>query len=189
MNAFQWDLRYAPGYDPPGFRAQHRRLPRHLRRTDDPSGHVHRGAAVRHAETAKRRYGAARSARASGAGDLEARLALEQQILATIDQLDRAIAAAMSARAKLPPAGARKSSAEIAQLVQLDMRSSEADVLHATKIREQLGFLLNSLEGAYARPTAAEYATYGDLKALAEAGEAKLAIRRVAVASSRGSYA
>ena len=33
---------------------------------------------------------------------------------------------------------------------------------------------MNSLEGAYARPTAAEYATYTDLKALAEAGEAKL---------------
>ncbi|MBV9233166.1 MAG: hypothetical protein JO030_03925 [Candidatus Eremiobacteraeota bacterium] len=54
------------------------------------------------------------------------------------------------------------------------MHSSEADVVHPTKIREQLGFLLNSLEGAYQRPTAAEIAAYHDLDALATAGEQRL---------------
>jgi hypothetical protein len=34
--------------------------------------------------------------------------------------------------------------------------------------------LMNSLEGAYARPTAAEYSAYTDLKALASAGETRL---------------
>jgi hypothetical protein len=34
--------------------------------------------------------------------------------------------------------------------------------------------LLNSLELAYARPTAAQYATFKDLDALATAGEARL---------------
>jgi hypothetical protein len=54
------------------------------------------------------------------------------------------------------------------------VHSSEADVLHESRIREQLGFLLGSLEGAYQRPTAAEYATYRDLDLLASAGEARL---------------
>ena len=52
----------------------------------------------------------------------------------------------------------------------LDMHSSEADLLHETKVREQLGFLLGSLEGAYQRPTAAEYAAFKDLDALAYRG-------------------
>jgi len=56
----------------------------------------------------------------------------------------------------------------------MDVHSSEADVVKPTKIREQLGFLLNSLEGAYQRPTATEYSTFADLDALATAGEARL---------------
>jgi hypothetical protein len=46
--------------------------------------------------------------------------------------------------------------------------------MHETKLREQLAFLMNSLEGAYARPTAAEYAAYQDLKTQVTAGETKL---------------
>ena len=96
------------------------------------------------------------------------------QILGSIDRLDRAIAAAMNARAKLPPAQRTQADAAIAELVSLDVHSSEADVLHPSKIREQLAFLMGSLENAYQRPTAAEYATYRDLSALAIAGEDRL---------------
>jgi hypothetical protein len=46
--------------------------------------------------------------------------------------------------------------------------------MHGTRVREQLAFLLNSLENSYAKPTAAEYDTYHDLSALATAGEARL---------------
>jgi len=106
--------------------------------------------------------------------DLEARLALEMQIRTSIDALDRAIVAAMDGRKRLSAAQVAGVNSEIADLVLLDVNSSEADLLHETKVREQLGFLLNSLEGAYQRPTAAEYAAYKDLAALAEAGEARL---------------
>ena len=47
-------------------------------------------------------------------------------------------------------------------------------MIHPTKIREQLAFLMNSLEGAYAKPTVAEYAAAKDLEALASAGETRL---------------
>lgn len=106
--------------------------------------------------------------------DLQARLALELQIRSTMDALDRSLAAAMSARTKLPPAQAAALDGEINDVVQLDIHSSEADVLHETKLREQLGFLLNSLENAFQRPTVAEYATYKDLAALSDAAQARL---------------
>ncbi len=107
------------------------------------------------------------------AGDLEARLALEMELLGAIDRLDRSIAAALNAHSL---AGAQRSQVDsaIANMVMLDVHSSEADVMKPTKIREQLAFLLNSLEGAYARPTAAEYAAAKDLEALASAGETQL---------------
>jgi hypothetical protein len=96
------------------------------------------------------------------AADLAARLALEIQIRDAIDRLDRAVAAAMAQHK------------DVSNLIQLDVHSSEGDLLHETKVREQLGFLLNSLEGAFQRPTAAEYQTFADLNALATAGEARL---------------
>jgi hypothetical protein len=64
---------------------------------------------------------------------------------------------------------------EVASLVMLDVHSSEADVVKPTRIREQLAFLMNSLEGAYARPTAAEYAAAKNLEGLASDGETRLA--------------
>lgn len=175
MNAFQWDLRYTPGYDFPGFRT----VP-----TDDFPDTADGPTILPGKYTAVLQYGAARldvpvtvaldPRLHPAAGDLQARLTLEMQILGTIDGLDRAIGAAMNARAKLPAARQAQLDAAIAKLVQLDIHSSEADVSHETKIREQLAFLMNSLEGAFARPTAAEYATYSDLKAIADAGITQL---------------
>ncbi len=112
----------------------------------------------------------------SSTADLEARLALEMQIRSSIDSLDRAIVAAMDGRKRMSATQVGAFNSEIADLVLLDVHSSEADLLHETKVREQLGFLLNSLEGAYQRPTAAEYAAYKDLAALADAGEARLKV-------------
>ncbi len=175
MNAFQWDLHYAPAYDPPGFRSVG---------TDDFPDTSDGPTIVPGKYAVVLRYGANESRVALNVqldprvhpapGDLEARLSLELQILGTIDRFDRAIAAAMVARGKLPPAKRAALDREIGNLVQLDIHSSEGDVLHETEIREQLGFLMNSLEGAYARPTPAEFAAYEDLKAQATDGEARL---------------
>jgi photosystem II stability/assembly factor-like uncharacterized protein len=174
MNAFQWTMQYAPAYDPPGFR----NVP-----TDDWPDIGDGPTIVAGNYTVVLQYGS-QSLRAPftvrldprihpAAGDLEARLTLELELLSAMDRLDRAIAAAMSTRG-LSSVQRSQVDDEIGQLVLLDVHSSEADVLHPTKIREQLAFLMNSLEGAYARPTAAEYAAAKDLEALATAGETRL---------------
>jgi photosystem II stability/assembly factor-like uncharacterized protein len=175
MNAFQWNLQYAPAFDPPRYNTDS---------TDDFADNGNGPTTLPGAYSVVLQYGSQKLQAPftimldprvhPAAGDLEARLAFEQQILGTIDQLDRSIAAAMTASAHLPAGQRAQLDAEIANLVLLDKSSSEYDVVHGTKIREQLGFLLNSLEGAYAKPTAAELSTYQDLAALAADGEAKL---------------
>ncbi|MGB6517871.1 MAG: hypothetical protein WBE79_05110 [Candidatus Cybelea sp.] len=174
-NAFTWDLRGPPTYDPPGFRDL----------TSDDWSDASDAATVPPGQyTVLLQYGTTRITAPLSVqldpnvhrspGDLEARYALESRILKTIDSLDRAIAAAVADGLKMPPAARAPLEGEIANLVLFDLRSSEGDVMHPTKIREQLGFLLNSLEGAYARPTAAEYGAYDELRSLAETGEARL---------------
>ncbi len=175
MNHFQWDLKYAPAYDYPGFKT----VP-----TDDWADSADGPTVVPGPYTVVLQYGSQRlqaSLRVQldprihpAPGDLEARLALEMQLRSSIDRLDRAIAAALSARNRAPTAQRVQIDGEIASLTLLGVSSSEYDVIYPTKIREQLGFLMNSLEGAYARPTAAEYAAAKDLEALATAGEARL---------------
>ena len=175
MNSFLWDMKYGPVYDPPGFSNQF---------TDDWPDTADGGSILPGKYTVVLQYGDKRLEQPftvtldprmhPAAGDLEARLALETQILGTMDTLDKAIAAAVAARAKMSPAKAAAVTAELDTLIQFDIHSSEGDVLKPSKIREQLGFLMNSLENAFAKPTAAEYAAYNDLKALADAGVAKL---------------
>ena len=175
MNEFQWDLKYPPAYDYPGFKT----LP-----TDDWPDAADGPTIVPGAYTVVLQYGSQRlqaplkveldSRIHAAAGDLEARFALEMQILNSIDRLDRAIAAALSARNQLSASVRTQIDDELASLTLMGVNSSEYDVVHPTKIREQLGFLLNSLEGAYAKPSAAEYAAAKDLEALATAGETSL---------------
>ncbi len=175
MNLFQWDLHYPGAYDYPGFKT----VP-----TDDWADSADGPTIVPGSYTVVLQYGSQRLQAPlkvqldprmhPAAGDLEARLALELQLLGAIDRLDRAIASAMEARNHAPAAQRAQIDDAIANLTLLNVTSSEYDVVHPTKIREQLAFLFNSLEGAYARPTAAEYDAAKDLEALATAGETQL---------------
>jgi hypothetical protein len=175
MNVFQWNLKYPPAYDYPGFRT----VP-----TDDWPDSADGPTIVPGAYTVVLQYGSQRLQAPlkveldprihPAAGDLEARLALEMELWSSIDRLDRAIAAAMSARNHASAAQRAQIDDEIASLTLTGVSSSEYDVVHPTKIREQLAFLMNSLEAAYAKPTAAEYAAAKDLEALASAGETRL---------------
>jgi hypothetical protein len=176
MNEFTWDMKYPPAYDVPGFRDAE---------TDDFPDIGDGPTIVPGKYTVTLQYGGKTYTQDftvtldprlhPAPGDLEARFALEQRIDASIDRLDRAIDAAMNARSALTPARRAQVDAEIAHLVMLKMQSSEADTLYPDRIRAQLGFLLNSLEGAYQKPTATEYVTFDDLDKLATAGEDRLA--------------
>jgi photosystem II stability/assembly factor-like uncharacterized protein len=175
MNTFQWNLKYPPAYDYPGFKI----VP-----TDDWPDFADGPTIVPGSYTVVLQYGSQRlqaplqvqlDPRIHPApGDLEARLALEMQLLDSIDRLDRAIAAAQAVDSRATPPKRAQIDAEIDTLTLRGVSSSEYDVVYPTKIREQLGFLMNSLEAAYARPTAAEYAAAKDLEALAADGEARL---------------
>ena len=59
-------------------------------------------------------------------------------------------------------------------MVQLNSHSSESDLLHESKMRDNLAFLAGSLDLAYQKPTPAEYAIYNELRAQAEAQIARL---------------
>ena len=175
VNRFLWDLKYPAAYDVPGFR----NVP-----TDDFPDTADGPTIVPGKYTVVLQYGSQRLEAPvdvrldlrihPGPGDLEARLALELELLNSMDRLDRAIAAALNGRNRLPAPQQGQLDDAIGSLILLDVHSSEADVVKPTKIREQLAFLMNSLEGAYARPTAAEYAAAKDLEDLAAAGEARL---------------
>jgi photosystem II stability/assembly factor-like uncharacterized protein len=175
MNVFQWSLRYPPAADVPGFRTVG---------TDDWPDNGNGPTVLPGTYTVVLSYGGSQMKQPlqvrldprlhPGPGDLAARLALEMHIHDTIDRMDRAITAAMAQRPHLSASARAQVDREIAHLVQLDIHSSEGDTMVATKIREQLAFLANSLDGSYQRPTAAEYATFARLRALAATGEAKL---------------
>ncbi len=119
--------------------------------------------------------------------DLVASFALQMKIHETLDTLDKKINEAIDARDKLQAAvqqhrltEAQASQAiaeldhQIDSLVQLNMHSSEGDLLHETKVRSHLAYLAADIGLAYAAPTAAQYEVFQDLDAQAKAGEQKL---------------
>jgi photosystem II stability/assembly factor-like uncharacterized protein len=132
-NAFQWNLQYAPAFDPPGYNNDI---------TDDFPDVGVGPTTLPGTYTVVLQYGSQKLTAPfaisldprvhPAAGELEARLALEQQIFGTIDELDRAIAAAMTASARMPAAKRAQVNAQIADLVLLDGSSSEYDVVHET---------------------------------------------------------
>jgi len=176
MNSFQWDLRYAPATEVIGYRE-----PSAL----DFSASVDGPTVVPGAYTAVLQYGDRRLTAPlqvqldprlhPAAGDLDARLALEMRIHDVLGKLNTTINAARAAESTVPKEKRARIEGALANLVQFDIHSSEADTLHETKLREHLAFLANELEIAYEKPTAAEYATFDELKAQADAGEMRLA--------------
>jgi hypothetical protein len=174
-NKFQWDLRYAPATEVNGF---------HEPLADDFSASVDGPTIVPGTYSVVLQYGAEKLTQPllvrldprlhPAAGDLDARLALELRVHATLDALNSALDAALAAEPNVPSAKRSALQSTIAELVQLDIHSSEGDLLHETKVRSHLAFLANGLETAYEKPTAAEYASFDELKAQADAGEARL---------------
>jgi hypothetical protein len=109
-----------------------------------------------------------------GAGALEARLVLATRISSTLDALDRTVNAALAERSRLSATQRAQADAILNDLVQFNIHSSEGDLLHESRLHEQLAFLMNSLDLAYQAPTKAEYAAYDELSGEASADLVKL---------------
>lgn len=168
MNAFVWDMRHAPATEVIGFR---------MPTANDIDDGVSGPTAVPGTYTVVLDY-AGRTQRqplrieldprlqpASGA--LAARLALAMQIRDTLDALDRTINAAGAARSKLAGGERARLDALLGEAVQMNIHSSEGDLLHETKLRSHLAFLMNELDMAYEGPTVAEITSYEELRAQA----------------------
>ena len=175
MNAFLWDLRY------PGATEVHNL---NLESTDDFSDEPFGPTILPGTYTVVLNYGG-KSVQQNFAvkldprlhpadGELAARLALATQVSGTLDSLNKAVNAAMAARSRLSPAKRAQVDQVLNSVVQFDIHSDEGDLLHETRLRDYLAFLLNSLDNAFQAPTAAEEATYTDLKGQADAAISQL---------------
>ncbi|HZZ00602.1 MAG TPA: hypothetical protein VFE36_13625 [Candidatus Baltobacteraceae bacterium] len=181
MNRFQWDLRYAPatevrGYEPPVAAGGE---------DDSVDGPV----IVPGKYIVTLDYGGNKTSATFdvaldprikvAAGALEDRLALQQKIMAQIDELDRTINAALTAREKLARNGGSKAilaslDEQIANLVQFKQKSSEGALLYETKLRDHLAYLNADVDLAYDKPTQAQYDVWNEMQAIAKPAIAKL---------------
>jgi photosystem II stability/assembly factor-like uncharacterized protein len=188
-NRFQWDLRYPDATEVTGFQT-----PIAAGGLDDsaqgPMVIPGRYTVVLDYDGRKsqRTFEVALDPRLHPAPDaLQQRLALEMQIHTTLDTLDKTINQAIATREKLEAAvahhkvAAGKAQAALAALdqaiggsVQLDLHSSEAPLLHESKLRSHLAYLAANIDLAYEMPTAAEHQVFHDLDQEAQTGEQQL---------------
>ena len=175
MNAFQWDLRYAPATEVRGL---------HIQTTDDFTEALLGPTVAPGTYAVVLDYGQ-KTMRQSlhvtldprlhpDASALQARLGLATRISNTLDTLDRAVNSALGERSLLTPDQRAQVDNIVNDTVQFKVASSEGDLLHELRLRDHLAFLMNSLDLAYQAPTAAEYATYDELRSHADADLARL---------------
>ncbi len=188
MNRFQWNLRYADATDVTGFYPP-------IAAGGMPDS-VEGPVVVPGSYRVVLDYGGKQSVQSfdvtldpridTSQSDLVARLALEMKIHDTLDTLDKTINRAIAARDKLrsvigngkPDSAHAKMLAAlnnaINNAVQLNIQSSEGDLLHEPMLHSHLAYIQASVGMAYVKPTAAQYAVFQQLTAEAAAGERKL---------------
>ncbi len=170
MNAFQWDLRYAPPVEIHGA---------HLVPTDDFRDSMDGPTVLPGDYTVVLSYGGTMvkqplkvqlDPRFSPAPDaLQARLALATQYADLLNALNSMTNAALAKRSTLSPAKQSELDRVIRQVVEFRFHSSEADAVYPSRMRDYLAFQMNSLDLAYRAPTAAQQDAYTTLKSQTEA--------------------
>jgi photosystem II stability/assembly factor-like uncharacterized protein len=175
MNAFQWDLRYAAPTEIRGA---------HLLPTDDfPDDML--GATVLPGDytivltyggtTVKQPLKVRLDPRFTPPADaLQARLTLAMQYADVLNALDSTTNAALAKRSSLPAGKQAQLDRVIQKIVELRFRSSEADAVYPSRLRDYLAFQMNSLDIAYRAPTQAQQVAYTELKAQADDAIAQL---------------
>ncbi|HEY9180793.1 MAG TPA: hypothetical protein VIO32_08735, partial [Candidatus Baltobacteraceae bacterium] len=175
MNLFQWDMRYPPATEITGY---------HIPTSDDISDSVDGPTIVPGSYTVELSYGG-KTMRQSftvsvdprlhpATEDLAARLALAMEIRDQLSALNTTVNEAIAARAHLPSAKRAALDRELANVVEMRIRSSEGDLMHEVRMRDYLAFLMNELDIGYQPPTAAEQSTWHELRPQAQADIAAL---------------
>lgn len=174
-NVFQWNLRYPPAMEVRGFRKP---------TTDDFDDGVAGPTVLPGTYTVTLSYGAAKISQpftvaldpriTPAPGALAARLALAMGLRDSLNALNQTIDGAFASRARLSAAGRAKLDRELADVIQMNIHSDEGDLLHETRLRDHLAFLLSELDLAYDAPTAAETQTAKELEDDATAAIARL---------------
>ncbi len=175
MNKFVWDLRYAGAAEIVG---------QHIVPTDDFSDNLLGPTTLPGDYTVVLDYGG-NTSKASfklqldprfnpGADELPARLALATELSNKIDELDTTINAAQNKMASLPPAQRSAVENAVTSVYEPRYRSSEADIIFPSKLRDHLAMLMNSLDLSYSAPTAAEGDAAKQLEGQADAGIARI---------------
>jgi photosystem II stability/assembly factor-like uncharacterized protein len=119
--------------------------------------------------------------------DLEARLALDVQIHADLDALNKDLNQALAARDKLQQAVSSHSvtdaqatgalaalNRDIDSAVPMAIKSSEGDLLYGTRLRDHLAYLMAEVDLAYDKPTASQEAVFRELDQQAKDSKQKL---------------
>ena len=171
MNRFQWDLRYTPVTQIPGYHAP------------EPEGDrdtlVDSPTVVPGTYTVVLDYGGQKTQAnftvtldprlKATQQDLEAELTFCRQIEADLNELDKEIDQAIALRDKLQKSGGSADAVKgldraINDTVQMNNYASEEDLMHEVKTRALLAFLASDVEWAYAKPTAAQYQVFQTLE-------------------------
>jgi photosystem II stability/assembly factor-like uncharacterized protein len=185
MNSFQWDLRYPPAVEVNGYHS-----PEAAGGLDySTNGPIvmpgtYTVVLTYGGQTTNQTINVALDPRLHATPqDLAAEFALTQQIQADMDALNKDLNHALAVRDKLQQAAASHPEAtgtldalnqEIDSVVQMEVRSSEGDVLHQAKLHGYLAYLASDVEVAYARPTTAQYAVFHYLDNQTKEAEQKL---------------
>jgi photosystem II stability/assembly factor-like uncharacterized protein len=119
--------------------------------------------------------------------DLASRLALDLQIHADLDALDKDVNQALFARDTLQKAASTHSANDaqapgalaalnhdIDTVAQMAMKSSEGDLLHETKLRDHLAYLAADIDLSYDQPTASQEAVFRELDQQVKESKQKL---------------
>jgi hypothetical protein len=175
MNKFVWQMRYAPATEIAG---------QHIVPTDDFRDDLLGPTTLPGDYTVVLDYGGHISKaplriqldpRFNPPADaLAARLSLAMELSNKLNELDTIVNAAQKVMAS--SSGAKREAIEkaVTSVYEPRYRSSEADIMFPSKLRDHLAMLMNSLDLTYSAPTPAEEAAARELEAQADAGIARI---------------
>ncbi len=157
MNKFVWDMRYAPAVEIVG---------QHIVPTEDFRDDLLGPTTLPGDYTVVLNYGGTVTKAAfkiqldprfnPGPDELASRESLAMELSNKINELDATVNAAQNKMASLAPSRRTAVEKAVTSVYEPRYRSSEADIMLPSKLRDHLAMLMNSLDASYSAPTAAQ---------------------------------